>query len=91
MNSGSAASSHDALLPQTLVASTAPAGMPPGANCMPAQPVASSATPIHTPPASSTTIRTVRTIEMPMSDMAHTALCTARSTTSSAVCGFGFS
>ena len=91
MNSGSAASSHDALLPQIFVASTLPAGMPPGANCIPAQPVASSATPIHTPPASSVTIRMTSVIEMPMSDMGQTALCTARSTISSAVCGFGFS
>ena len=35
MNSGSAASDHDALLPQTVVASTGPAGMPPPTNCMP--------------------------------------------------------
>ncbi len=91
MNSGSAASSHDALLPQIFVASTAPAGIPPGANCIPAQPVASSATPIHTPPASSPTSRTVSRIEMSSSAMNYTALCTARSTTSSAVCGFGFS
>ena len=35
MNSGSAASSHEALLPQILVASTEPAGIPPPTNCMP--------------------------------------------------------
>ena len=54
MNSGSAASVHEALLPQTVVASTAPAGMPPATNCMPAQPQAISAIAIQTPPASST-------------------------------------
>src|SRR3954467_872911 len=53
MNSGRAASDHDALLPHTVVASTLPAGMPPPANCMPAHPVAISATAIQTPAPSS--------------------------------------
>ena len=49
MNSGSAASSQEAPLPQILVASTVPAGMPPAANCMPSQPQASRLMAIHTP------------------------------------------
>src|SRR3954451_7135982 len=53
MNSGRAASDHDALLPHTVVASTLPAGMPPPANCMPAHPVAIKATAIQTPAPSS--------------------------------------
>src|SRR3954462_9338380 len=53
MNSGSAASDHDALLPHTVVARTLPAGMPPPTNCMPAHPVAISATAIQTPAPSS--------------------------------------
>src|SRR5215213_1173402 len=53
MNSGKAASDHDALLPHTVVASTLPAGMPPPANCMPAHPVAIKATAIQTPAPSS--------------------------------------
>src|SRR5918912_714182 len=53
MNSGKAASDHDALLPHTVVASTLPAGMVPPANCMPAQPVAIRATAIQTPAPSS--------------------------------------
>ena len=36
MNSGSAASDHDALLPHTVVASTAPGGTLPPTNSMPA-------------------------------------------------------
>src|SRR4029079_15687242 len=36
MNSGNAASVHDALLPQTVVASTAPGGTAPPTNSMPA-------------------------------------------------------
>src|ERR1700754_885373 len=53
MNSGKTASAHDALLPHPVVASTLPAGMPPPANCMPAHPVAISATAIQTPAPSS--------------------------------------
>jgi hypothetical protein len=53
MKSGSAASDHEALLPHTVVASTLPAGMLPPANCMPAHPVAISATAIQTPAPSS--------------------------------------
>src|SRR4051812_48179695 len=53
MNSGNAASDHDALLPHTVVASTLPAGMPPPTNCIPAHPVAISATAIQTPAPSS--------------------------------------
>ena len=53
MNSGSAASVQEAQLPQIVVASTEPAGMPPPTNCMPTQPQAMSAMAIHTPPASS--------------------------------------
>ena len=49
MKSGSAASSQEAALPQILVASTVPAGMPPAANCMPSQPQASRLMAIHTP------------------------------------------
>ena len=75
MNSGSAASVHDALLPQIVVASTAPAGMLPPTNCMPSQPQAISAMAIHTPPASSTTSSTETGCEMSISSIAQTPLC----------------
>ncbi len=122
MNSGSAASVHDALLPQTVVASTAPGGTAPPTNIMPAKPQAISAMAIHTPPASSivsssnrssaissratsdpalrlrrrvsqSDTRVRRSVyERPKQAIhAQTPLCTARSTTSSAVCGLGFS
>ena len=65
MKSGSAASSQEAALPQILVASTVPAGMPPAANCMPSQPQASRLMAIHTPEPSSTTSATEIRIEMP--------------------------
>ncbi len=50
MNSGSAASDHDALLPQIGRGQHRARRNAAAANCMPAQPVASSATPIQTPP-----------------------------------------
>src|SRR5262245_18662262 len=69
MKSGRAASSHDAALPQILVASTAPAGILPAANCMPIQPQASRLMAIHTPDPSSTTSTTEIRIEMPRRSM----------------------
>ena len=57
MKSGSAASSQEAALPQILVASTDPAGIDPGANCMPTQPQASSPMAIQTPEPSRNTRR----------------------------------
>src|SRR5262245_34410577 len=69
MNSGSAASSQDAALPQILVASTAPAGIPPAANCMPSQPQACRLMPIHTPDPSTTTSTTAIRTEMPSKSM----------------------
>ena len=92
MNSGSAASDHEALLPHTTVASTLPAGMLPPANCIPTKPVASSASAIHSPPASSTARNANRSSAVSISVMtAQTPLWIACSTTSSAVLGFGFS
>src|SRR3954462_3816995 len=74
MNSGSAASDHEALLPHTVVASTLPAGMPPPANCMPAQPVAIKATAIQTPAPSSSARNPSRTAAMERSSMSDPAL-----------------
>ena len=94
MKSGSAASSQDAALPQILVASTVPAGMPPAANCMPSQPQASRLMAIHTPEPSRTTSTTAIRIEMlrrSMTPAPHTPLWAARSMTSSAVLGGSFS
>src|SRR5260221_3053464 len=64
MNSGSAAKVHDALLPQIVVASTAPAGMPPPTNCMPTYPHAIRAIAIQMPPVSSTARKTSNSSEM---------------------------
>src|SRR6185312_3836590 len=74
MNSGKAASDHDALLPQTVVASTLPAGMPPPANCMPAHPVAIRETAIQTPPPSSSARNPSRIAAMESSSMSDSAL-----------------
>src|SRR3954451_2987947 len=74
MNSGKAASDHDALLPHTVVASTLPAGMPPPTNCMPAHPVAISATAIHTPAPSSSPRNPSRMAAMESSSMSDPAL-----------------
>src|SRR4051812_27984509 len=74
MKSGKAASDHDALLPHTVVASTLPAGMPPPANCMPAQPVAIKATAIQTPPPSSSARNPSRIAAMERSSMSDPAL-----------------
>src|SRR5215208_1888966 len=74
MNSGSAASSHEALLPQILVASTGPAGIPPPTNCMPTQPHAISAIAIQTPPASSTPRNKSSTAAIVTSSTLHSAL-----------------
>ncbi len=74
MKSGKAASDHDALLPQTVVASTLPAGMPPPANCMPAHPVAIRATAIQTPPPSSSARNPSRIAAMESSSMSDPAL-----------------
>ena len=90
MNSGSAASVQEALLPQTMVASTLPAGICPGANCMPTKPQAMSAIAIQRPPASSTASSPNRMTAVSISPI-QTPLWIARSTTSSAVVGLGFS
>ena len=74
MNSGNAASDHDALEPQTVVASTEPAGIAEPANCIPAQPVASSAIAIHTPPASRTIRKPNRIAAAVSSSKLHPAL-----------------
>jgi hypothetical protein len=90
MKSGSAASSQEAALPQILVASTAPAGMSPAANCMPSQPQASRLMAIHTPAPSRTVSTTEIRMETPMRSIAaalQTPLETARSMASSAVFG----
>src|SRR5262245_6474830 len=71
MNSGSAASVHEALLPQTVVASTAPGGMLPPTNSMPAYPQAISAIAIHTPAPNS---RINRISAMVMRSISHRAL-----------------
>src|ERR1043166_157867 len=47
MNSGSAASAQEALLPQIVVASTGPAGMLPPTNCMPTPPTPTTHTALH--------------------------------------------
>src|SRR3954451_12366364 len=74
MNSGKAASDHDALLPHTVVASTLPAGMPPPTNCMPAHPVAIRATAIHTPALSSSPSNPSSIAAMESSSMSDPAL-----------------
>src|SRR3954451_5315355 len=74
MNSGKAASDHEALLPHTVVASTLPAGMPPPANCMPAHPVAIRETAIQTPPPSSSARNPSRIAAMESSSMSDSAL-----------------
>src|SRR5262245_29866646 len=74
MKSGSAASDHEALLPHTVVASTLPAGMPPPTNCMPAHPVAISATAIQTPAPSSSARNPSRIAAMASSSMSDSAL-----------------
>src|SRR3954452_1043877 len=74
MKSGKAASDHDALLPHTVVASTLPAGMPPPANCMPAHPVAISATAIQTPAPSSSASNPRRTAAIDRSSISDPAL-----------------
>src|SRR3954468_10129297 len=74
MNSGSAASDHDALEPHTVVASTLPAGMAPPANCMPAPPVAISATAIQTPAPSSRVRRPSSRAAIESSSMSDPAL-----------------
>src|SRR3954451_14884648 len=74
MNSGSAASDHDALLPHTVVASTLPAGMPPPTNCMPAHPVAIRATAIQTPAPSSSARKPRRTAAIESSSTSDPAL-----------------
>ena len=92
MKSGRAASVQDAELPQIVVASTEPAGMPPPTNCMPTQPQAMSAIAIHTPPARSRASSRSSRPEISMSSMTpYTPLWIARSTTSSAVVAGGFS
>jgi hypothetical protein len=92
MNSGSAASVQEAELPQIVVARTEPAGIAAPANCMPTQPTAVSAIAIHTPPARRrASSRSSRTAIWTMSMAAQTPLCIARSTTSSAEAGGGFS
>src|SRR4051812_29260331 len=74
MNSGKAASDHDALLPHTVVASTLPAGMPPPTNCMPAHPVAIKATAIQTPAPSSRPRNPSRIAAIERSSMSDPAL-----------------
>src|SRR3954452_7494942 len=74
MNNGRAASDHDALLPHTVVASTLPAEMPPPTNCMPAHPVAISATAIQTPAPSSRARNPSRIAAMDSSSMSDPAL-----------------
>src|SRR3954451_19802886 len=74
MNSGNAASDHDALEPHTVVASTLPAGMPPPANCMPAHPVAIKATAIQTPAPSSRVRNPSSSAAMESSSMSDPAL-----------------
>src|SRR3954452_5259821 len=74
MNSGSAASDHDALLPHTVVASTLPAGMLPPTNCMPAHPVAIKATAIQTPAPSSSAKTPSRIAAMESSSISDPAL-----------------
>src|SRR5205085_4499843 len=74
MNSGRAASDHDALLPHTVVASTLPAGMPPPTNCMPAHPVAIKATAIQTPAPSSSPRNPSRTAAIERSSTSDPAL-----------------
>ena len=92
MNSGSAASDHEALLLHTMVASTLPAGRLPAANCMPTKPVASSASAIQRPPASSTARSANRIAAVSIRVIcAQTPLWIACSTTSSAVLGLAFS
>ena len=79
-------------MPQIVVASTEPAGMPPPTNCMPTQPQAMSAMAIHTPPARSSASSRSSRPEISMSSMTpYTPLWIARSTTSSAVVAGGFS
>src|SRR3954462_15656969 len=74
MNSGKAASDHDALLPHTVVASTLPAGMPPPTNCMPAHPVAIRATADQTPAPSSSPSNPSSIAAMESSSMSDPAL-----------------
>src|SRR4051812_42312005 len=74
VNSGNAASDHDALPPHTVVASTLPAGMELPANCMPAHPVAISATAIQTPAPSSSVRKPSRIAAMESNSMSDPAL-----------------
>src|SRR5262245_14603529 len=74
MNSGRAASDHEALLPHTVVASTLPAGMVAPANCMPAHPVAISATAIQTPAPSSSARKPSRIAAIESNSMSDPAL-----------------
>ena len=64
-----AASDHEALLPQIVVASTGPAGMLPPTNCMPTQPTAISETAIHTPPHNRTVSSASRSSEISTSSI----------------------
>src|SRR6478752_1718798 len=70
MKSGKAARVQEALLPQIVVASTEPAGMPPPTNCIATQPQAISEMAIQTPPARKTTSRRSRSPEISIIAMA---------------------
>ena len=71
MNRGSAAKVQDALLPQIVVASTAPGGMVAPANCMPTKPQTISVIPIHSPPASSAISSTSSSSAIWISSISH--------------------
>jgi len=92
MNKGRAASVHEALLPQIVVASTDPAGILPPTNCMPMKPQAIRLMAIQTPPVSRTHNNSSSSPEISIIAMAcQTPLCMARSTISSSEVGGGFS
>ncbi|WID99651.1 hypothetical protein QO058_23705 [Bosea vestrisii] len=78
-------------MPQIVVASTEPAGMPPATNCIATQPQAISEMAIQTPPASRTISRTSSSAEISIIAIGQTPLAMARSTISSSDCGGGFS